>query len=109
MRNDYSTSLGIYLVVQHTRRMHTGAVKRPRPISISSPTTMPTHKHAAVRVLGKEFVLGMWGRRSSRRTDRRTIRCRNEHGEMLAVIARTTSLAVVRVKAHYMTDILQRC
>jgi hypothetical protein len=38
-----------------------------------------------------------------------TIRCRNEHGEMLAVIARTTTLAVVRFKAHYMTDILQLC
>jgi hypothetical protein len=32
-------------------------INRPRPISISWPTTMPTHKHAAVRVLGEAFLL----------------------------------------------------
>jgi hypothetical protein len=57
VRNNYSANLGIYLVVQHTRRIHTGAAKRPRPISILMADNYAHHKHAGVRVLGKEFVL----------------------------------------------------
>ena len=55
-QNNHSTRLGIYLVVQHHP-------KNPNELSIETRSdlhlmadTMPTHKHAAVRVLGEAFL-----------------------------------------------------